>query len=119
MSDFPRPDAVDESVTTDASTVNVTNVAVTDDPNNPTDAITGLINYAPGVISETKNGLKSTEFWLVVLTAVLVQVDAIPLPEKWEGVVSGALAVAYALSRGLAKQGVPYVEAAKKEDQVD
>jgi hypothetical protein len=62
------------------------------------------------VISESKAGYKTTEFWVSVVVALLTVLDGIPLPEKFEGGVVTLIAVAYALSRGLAKQGVPAIE---------
>ena len=62
------------------------------------------------VIKESKAGYKTTEFWVAVAVSLLTVLDGIPLPEQYEGVVVSAIAVAYALSRGLAKQGVPSVE---------
>lgn len=63
-----------------------------------------------GVIKESKAGFKTTEFWLAIVIAGLVVLDGIPLPEKFEGVVVTALGIAYAISRGLAKHGIPSVE---------
>lgn len=79
------------------------------------DAIQSVINTLPDIVKESKAGVKTTEFWLVILTAVLVQMDAIPLPDKYHGWVSGALAVAYVLSRGIAKSGNPVVESKAPE----
>lgn len=62
------------------------------------------------VVKETKSGPKTTEFWLTLAGTFLVVIDGIPLPEKYEGFVASALLGFYALSRGLAKQGVPAVE---------
>lgn len=50
-----------------------------------------------------KPGYKTTEFWLTVISATVVWLDAVPLPEKFEGVVLAGLAAVYSLARGLAK----------------
>lgn len=63
------------------------------------------------VVRETRSGWRTTEFWITVATSLLVVVNGIPLPEKYEGVVVAALAAVYALARGLAKAGTPVVEA--------
>lgn len=70
----------------------------------------------PAVVKEAKSGGKTTEFWLTIATSVLVVFNGIPLPEKFEGVVVAALAAVYALSRGLAKNGVPNVELPVKDE---
>lgn len=75
-----------------------------------THAITGTVESVPEIIKESKAGYRTTEFWLTILASLLVLFDGIPLPEKYEGAVSAALVAVYALSRGLAKQGVPDIE---------
>lgn len=62
------------------------------------------------LVKESKEGYKTTEFWTMVVGSVLVNLNAIPLPEKYEGFVTAGLMGLYALSRGLAKAGVPKVE---------
>lgn len=79
----------------------------------PYDATRDVIEAAPAVIKESKSGAKTTEFWLAVVTSVLVVLNGIPLPEQYEGVVVAALAGIYALSRGISKQGIPAVEVEK------
>jgi hypothetical protein len=66
------------------------------------------------VVKETKAGYKTTEFWLTAAGVVLLNLNAIPLPDKWQGVVSLAAIAAYNIARGIAKQGVPDVVEAKK-----
>lgn len=63
-----------------------------------------------GVIKESKAGFKTTEFWLAVAIALLTVLDGIPLPEQFEGYVVAGIGIAYTLSRGLAKKGIPAVE---------
>lgn len=77
-------------------------------------SVTNVINAVPEVVKETKEGYKTTEFWLTVVTSVLVVLNGIPLPEKYEGIVVAALAALYTLSRGTAKQGIPVVETTVK-----
>ncbi len=79
------------------------------------DAIQDVIGTLPDIVKESKLGYKTTEFWLTLCTSVLVLLDGIPLPEKWEGIVAGALVALYALSRGIAKSGNPVVEPAVPE----
>jgi hypothetical protein len=69
-----------------------------------------LIESIPVIVSETRKGWKTTEFWVTVMLSLLTILDGIPLPEKFEGVVLGLLGVAYIVSRGVAKKGVPEVE---------
>jgi hypothetical protein len=69
-----------------------------------------VIAHVPAVIEETRKGYKTTEFWLVIVISVLTTLNGIPMPDKYEGFVVAALGVAYALSRGIAKKGVPAVE---------
>lgn len=73
-------------------------------------AVEEYIADFPAVVKESKSGYKTTEFWLTVITSLMVVVDGVPLPEKFEGVVIAVLGAAYALSRGLAKKGIPHVE---------
>lgn len=80
-----------------------------------TDAIEDVIATFPAVIEESKKGYKTTEFWLAVATSVLVLLNGIPMPEQYEGFVIAALGAVYALSRGIAKKGVPHVEVDKAE----
>lgn len=62
-------------------------------------------------VKETKPGVKTTEFWATQIVAFLTFLNAVPgIPEKYRGFVVAALEIAYALSRGLAKNGVPHVE---------
>lgn len=74
-----------------------------------TDAVEGVIEKLPEVIEESKAGYKTTEFWLTVVTSILVVLNGIPLPEKYEGFVVAALGAVYALSRGIAKKGIPNI----------
>lgn len=71
-----------------------------------------VIATAGTVFNETKAGWKTTEFWLTV--AGLVAVNAgdlvMTLPDKYQALASAALAGLYALSRGVAKKGIPDVK---------
>lgn len=68
-----------------------------------------LAPVLPQVIEETKAGYKTTEFYLVILYEILTQSGAIHLPGTYGKVAAGAAGiVAYVLSRGIAKAGVPY-----------
>lgn len=61
------------------------------------------------IVKETKAGYKTTEFWLTIGTAVLVNVQP-AVPEKWQAILTAALAGLYALARGHAKSGIPEVD---------
>lgn len=61
-------------------------------------------------VKESKAGYKTTEFWLATVAAVLTQVGALDLPGKYgKTIATVAIVVAYVLSRGVAKAGVPTV----------
>jgi hypothetical protein len=75
--------------------------------------VEGLPDAVDVVVTETKKGYKTTEFWLTVVSILAVWLDAVPLPTSKEGYVVAALGGVYALSRGLAKNAVPAVEAKK------
>lgn len=83
-------------------------------PEKPTTAIEDVIASMPAVVKETKSGFRTTEFWLTIATSLLVVLNGVPLPEKYEGVVVAALGAVYALSRGIAKNGVPAIEPASE-----
>lgn len=75
-----------------------------------TSAIEEVIKDLPMVVSESKAGYKTTEFWITIATAVAASTGGIPMPEKYQGFVAAAAAIAYILSRGVAKKGTPVVE---------
>jgi hypothetical protein len=99
-----------DTVQTDAPVVINQNV----DTNS--DATEALIEALPYVVEESKKGYKSTEFWVAIVLTGLTVLDGIPLPEKYEGVVAGAIGLAYIISRGIAKQGQPNVVPAPPVD---
>lgn len=82
-------------------------VVINNESPEPLDALGPLL---VSVVKESKEGYKTTEFWLTAVLVLLTVLDVIPLPESYEAYVAGALGVAYTLSRGLAKKGVPVVE---------
>lgn len=90
-------------------------VNVTDDPTNPTDSLTGLIQRVPAAVKESKEGYKTTEFWASLVASVLVVLDVVPADGSAEGVIVGLIAAVYALSRGIAKKGTPVVEPVAKD----
>jgi len=61
---------------------------------------------------ETKPGYQTTEFWLTVLFSIwqLLNVTSIwdYMPKSWSGIAIAIVTALYTLSRGQAKQGVPY-----------
>lgn len=74
-----------------------------------THVIENVVNEVPAVFTETKKGYKTTEFWVVILSAIAVNVQP-AVPEKWQAILTGALAIGYALARGHAKAGIPAVD---------
>ena len=54
-----------------------------------------------------KSGLYTTELWVTVATDVGIIASAVAgaLPPKWAAICAAVANVAYAVSRGLAKQG--------------
>lgn len=61
---------------------------------------------------ETKPGYFTTEFWLSVLSAVYLVLNASGILNevnpKWAAIATAVVTAAYTLSRGQAKNGVPY-----------
>ena len=104
------------------TTVNVVQADTAVDYSNLTDDQVGqieeLFSEIPMLFKESRAGYKTTEFWLTIITVVLLNVNLIPLPDSWQGIASAALVVVYAISRGLAKQGVPDAEPVKAPDKV-
>ena len=100
----PRPDdfAPEVEATGSDSTTVVVNAA-------GTDALQDVIENIPAIVEESKAGYKTTEFWLTIVSSLLVVFDGIPLPEKFEGAYLAVVSAFYILSRGLAKKGVPRV----------
>lgn len=70
-----------------------------------------VLSALPGVIAEAKSGWKTSEFWISLLGIFGVQVGALDMSGVSPGVATAALMVAYVLSRGVAKLGVPHVPA--------
>lgn len=60
------------------------------------------------LVKETKEGYKTTEFWLTAVVGVLINIQP-AVPEKWQAILTAALAGLYALARGHAKSGIPEV----------
>lgn len=58
-----------------------------------------------------KTGWKTTEFYVTVLTDVGLVAAAVGgvLPSKWAAIAAGVAQAAYAISRGLTKNGVTTV----------
>lgn len=56
-----------------------------------------------------KHGLRTTEFWVTVLTdlGLLAAALADALPARWAAVAAAVSTVGYSLARGLAKVTVP------------
>lgn len=67
--------------------------------------------------TKLKPGIRTTEFALVVIIAVLTQLNVLQVGgDRMKGIVTTALAVAYAISRGLAKLYPPKDEAVATND---
>lgn len=64
------------------------------------------------VFSETRKGIKTTEFWVSLAALVLVNVNGlvVSLPDKYQAGASAFIGAFYALSRGIAKNSVPAPE---------
>lgn len=54
-----------------------------------------------------KPGIKTTELWLTVVVGILINLGAIPVPDKFKWIASAGLVIGYAISRGLAKYESP------------
>ncbi len=65
------------------------------------------------IVSESKAGYKTTEFWITVITSLAVVFNGLPAPESKEGYIVAAIAGVYAIARGLAKSGAPDTEQAE------
>lgn len=76
------------------------------------DAVQTVIHDVPAIVKETKEGYKTTEFWLTIagLAAVNLNGVVMTLPDRYQAIASAVLAGLYALSRGQAKKGVPHIE---------
>lgn len=76
-----------------------------------TDAKTGHVETTEVVAAfkETKAGYKTTEFWASAagLAALNLNGLVLTLPDKWQAIGSVVIVGLYAISRGLAKNGVP------------
>jgi hypothetical protein len=75
-----------------------------------TEAIQQVIAELPQVIKEAKAGYRTTEFWITIAWVIASQLQVLHLPSKYGDLSSIAAVVAYVLSRGIAKKGVPHVE---------
>lgn len=74
-------------------------------------AATDLATDIPAVIKETKEGYKTTEFWLTIVTVLLTQLQVLHLPGRYgDTIATAAAVVAYIVSRGVAKTGIPSVQ---------
>lgn len=80
------------------------------------DSVKEVISDIAPVIKETKEGWKTTEFWLTVAGLVAVNLNDVvmTLPDKYQAIGSAVLVGLYAVSRGSAKKGIPAVEAPKE-----
>jgi hypothetical protein len=52
-----------------------------------------------------KPGIRTTEFWLTLISVVLIDTGSIPVPDKYKAISTALATIGYALSRGLAKLG--------------
>lgn len=79
--------------------------------NPDTQAIESVIETLPLVVEESKKGYKTTEFWLTLVGLAIVNLNGVilTLPDKYQAIASALIAGFYAVSRGIAKNGVPVV----------
>lgn len=61
---------------------------------------------------ETKPGYETTEFWITIFTNIFALLNLAGawdyVPNKWSAIAVAIVNGAYAVSRGQAKQGIPY-----------
>ena len=66
---------------------------------------------------ETKPAYLTTEFWVSILTGLYMVANTTgavdQIPKTWSGIALAIVGAAYAVSRGQAKQGVPYTPPGK------
>jgi hypothetical protein len=69
---------------------------------------------AAAKVQESKPGVRTTEFWVSLFSNVagLIQLTTgtVDVSNKYVAIALGIINGAYAVSRGLAKQGQPFVE---------
>jgi len=70
---------------------------------------------------ETKPGVKTTEFWVMVVTNIMAVLNMTSIwdyvPNKYSVLLIGVVNGLYALSRGQAKSGVPALPVAGTMEQ--
>lgn len=72
--------------------------------------VSALVGTGSALVKETKSGYKTTEFWLTIAGAVLAEVGALPgIGGSAKTFVAAGLAAVYSLSRGIAKNGIPFI----------
>lgn len=92
------------AITTDVATGNIGSLFT-----DATKDYSQLAPLVPQVIEETKAGYKTTEFWLVLAYEAVTLSGAVHIPGTLgKAIATAAGIVAYVLSRGIAKAGVPY-----------
>ena len=61
---------------------------------------------------ESKPGWRTTEFWVTVIGALYLFLNTTgavdELPKSWSSIALAIIGGAYAVSRGIAKQGIPF-----------
>lgn len=50
-----------------------------------------------------KSGYKTSEFWLAIVSNLLIYLGAVDVPNKYKWIVTAASVLGYQISRGLAK----------------
>lgn len=74
------------------------------------EAVQEVLGQLPRAVGEAKAGYKTTEFWLALAGVISTQAGALSLPgEHGTTIATIAFVVAYVLSRGVAKAGVPNI----------
>lgn len=99
----------DEPITTPTAPESaVTPVAPEQDETAIEELIEDMATLGPQVVKETKEGYKTTEFWVMLAGVLTTQLGALHLPGKYgDTIATVAMILGYIISRGFAKLGVP------------
>lgn len=112
MTDTPVDPAVTQAIEAAPVLVATADALAKEVKTNPIAVEATLEHAAPAILSqvgaiskEVKAGYKTTEFYVVILAALLADVGALPIPDHAKAYITAGLAAAYAIARGVAKAG--------------